>query len=90
MDVNATCVASLVALAGRCQWKSEPAKDENKRLGLATDKKNANASKQNSSKISEAETWLFCVFTFMQFYLFLFSFTPFIQENSSFVFVCLS
>lgn len=56
MDVNATCVASLVALAGRCQWKSEPAKDENKRLGLATDKKNANASKQNSSKISEAET----------------------------------
>lgn len=28
MDVNATCVASLVALAGRCQWKSEPTKDE--------------------------------------------------------------
>lgn len=59
-------------------------------MGLATDKKLPNASKQTSFKISEAEKLLFCGFTYMQFYLFLFStFSLFIQENSSFLLVCL-
>lgn len=45
-------------------------------MGLATDKKLPNASKQISFKISEAEKLLFCGFTFMQFYLFLLFFFP--------------